>query len=330
MTDFEKFSRQMMLPFIGETGQKKLQNSHIVVVGCGGLGCPLLLYLAASGVGTLTIIDNDTVSISNLHRQILFSHHDIGTYKAITAAKKLSFMHPDTHIIPVTKRLDTPITKALCINADLVIDGTDSFLSKYILSSICPVVLTASVVGMTGYIAGFTQDAPYRTIFPTVPETAPNCSQTGVLGSVAGMMGTFLATEAIKIILNHEKTLINQLMNLDLYNLHFSKIKLPLNGQHSYQKLPDFEFITLGSQYDGTLIDVREPHELIDAPLIKNSLSKPLSQLNIDEILAIQKPIFKCHTGRRAERIALKIGLLTNTIDTIKIMLEVNQSHNII
>jgi sulfur-carrier protein adenylyltransferase/sulfurtransferase len=321
MTDFEKFSRQMMLLFIEDVGQKKLQNSHIVVVGCGGLGCPLLLYLAASGVGTLTIIDNDTVSISNLHRQILFSHHDIGTYKAVTAAQKLSFMHPDTHIIPVTKRLDTQLALELCSNVDLVIDGTDSFLSKYILSEICPTLLTASVVGMTGYVAGFTKNIPYRAIFPTIPDNAPNCSQTGVLGSVAGMIGTFLATEAIKIIVNHEKTIINQLITLDLNSLHFSKTKLSSHSSNLYHKLPDFEFITLESDYDGTLIDVREVHELVNAPLVKNALSIPLSQLNIDDILAIQKPIFKCHTGRRAERIALKVGLLSDRIKNIKIMI---------
>ncbi len=324
MTDFEKFSRQMMLPFIGDVGQKKLQNSHIVVVGCGGLGCPLLLYLAASGVGTLTIIDNDTVSISNLHRQILFSSHDVGTYKAITAAQKLSVMHPDTHIIPVTKRLDTKLALELCGNADLVIDGTDSFLSKYILSEICPILLTASVVGMTGYIAGFTHEIPYRNIFPTIPDNAPNCSQTGVLGSVAGMIGTFLATEAIKIIVNHKKTIINHLLTLDLHNLHFSKTKLFSHSTDSYHKLPRFEFINFESQesqYDGTLIDVREVHELIDAPLMQNALSIPLSQLNIDDILTIQKPIFKCHTGRRAERIALKVGLLSDAIKNIKIMI---------
>ena len=128
--NFDKFSRQMILPFIGDVGQKTLMNSHIVVVGCGGLGCPLLLYLAASGVGTITIIDNDTVSLSNLHRQILFNHHDIGQFKSVVAAKKIMDMHPDTKIIPIIKRLDTKIAQEFCIDADLVIDGTDSFLSK--------------------------------------------------------------------------------------------------------------------------------------------------------------------------------------------------------
>jgi adenylyltransferase/sulfurtransferase len=226
--NFEKFSRQMMLPFIGEAGQEKLRNSHIVVVGCGGLGCPLLLYLAASGVGTITIIDNDTVSVSNLHRQILFSHHDIGQFKSVIAAKKLSLMHPDTHIIPITKRLDTKLAQELCVNADLVIDGTDSFLSKYILSEICPVLLTASVVGMTGYIAGFTQKVQYRTIFPTIPDNAPNCSQAGVLGSVAGLIGCFLATEALKIILGHPNNIIHKMITLDLNALRFESVKFNL------------------------------------------------------------------------------------------------------
>ncbi len=320
MTDMEKFSRQMMLPFIGEAGQEKLKNTHIVVVGCGGLGCPLLLYLAASGVGKITIIDHDTVSMSNLHRQILFSHHDIGQYKAVIVAEKLMMMHPDTHIIPITQRLDTALAELLCADADLVIDGTDSFLSKYILSEICPILLTASVVGMKGYIAGFTKDTPYRMIFPTLPDNPPNCNQTGVLGSVAGLMGTFLATEALKIILNHHKTIIHSLMTLDLNNLHFSRLKFSVNLSKNNFKFPCFEFVRLQSVCDGTVIDIREPHELIDSPLSPNALSMPLSQLKIDDIVSIPSFILKCQTGRRAQWLALKIALLTDKIPHIKII----------
>ena len=229
-------------------------------------------------------------------------------------------MHPDTNIIPIPKRLDTKLAHELCVNADLVIDGTDSFLSKYILSEICPVLLTASVVGMTGYIAGFTQKVPYRTIFPTIPDNAPNCSQTGVLGSVAGLIGTFLATEAIKIVLNHHHNIIHKMITLDFNTLRFESVKFNANLNIIHHKLPQFEFITLGTQYDGTVIDVREPQALIDNPLIENSLSMPLSQYNIDDFQTIKNPIFKCHTGRRAERTALRLALVSQTARIIKII----------
>jgi adenylyltransferase/sulfurtransferase len=320
--NFEKFSRQMMLPFIGTQGQEKLRNSHIVVVGCGGLGCPLLLYLAASGVGTITIIDNDTVSTSNLHRQILFNHHDIGQSKSMIAAQKIMSMHPDTKIIPVIKRLDTSLAHNVCITADLVIDSTDSFISKYILSDICGTLLMASVVGIKGYVAGFTKDIPYRDIFPTIPNNAPNCSQTGVLGSVAGLIGTVLATEAIKIILNHENHIMGKMIHIDMNKLRFNTVKLHSDCDKKDFKLPMFEYITAQEIVNGTVIDVRETDELIDNPLIENSVSMPLSTLNMNDLMMIKNPIFKCHTGRRAERVALRLGLLTQTMPKIGIMIQ--------
>jgi adenylyltransferase/sulfurtransferase len=316
----ERFSRQIVLPFIGTQGQEKLLNSHIVVVGCGGLGCPLLLYLASSGVGKITIIDNDTVSASNLHRQILFNHHDIGCFKAVVAAEKLMQMHPHTTITPITQRLDTKLANALCQNVDLVIDGTDSFLSKYILSAICPVFLTASVVGVQGYIAGFSSDVRYHDIFPTIPDNAPNCSQTGVLPSVAGLIGSFLATEAIKIILNHSQTIIDKMIHINLDTLRFSTIKLNKDLNTSDIIIPVFEYMALEHITTQTLIDVREPHELQDNPLPKSAVSMPLSSLNIDDLIGIKNPVFKCQTGRRAERVALKLGLLSKDKRTIGII----------
>lgn len=319
--NIEKFSRQMILPFIGSQGQNKLQQSHILVVGCGGLGCPLLLYLAASGIGKITLIDNDIICLSNLHRQILFSHHDIGKYKVDVAAEKLKFLHPDTHIIPIKKRLDTNLAQEISSDVDLVIDGTDSFLTKYILSEICPKFLVGAVTGMKGYCAGFTPKITYRDIFPTIPSEAPNCSKSGVLGSVAGTIGTFLATETIKILLNHKNTILNKMYYFDSDNINKGSIKLTENLNRFYRKLPSFEFVTDVLNVHGTLIDIRETHELTENPLTENSLSMPLSKLNIEDIIKIKLPILKCHTGSRAERLALKIALLTDEISCIKILI---------
>ncbi|MFT6083413.1 MAG: molybdopterin/thiamine biosynthesis adenylyltransferase [Alphaproteobacteria bacterium] len=324
--NIEKFSRQIMLPTIGNQGQEKLSKSHIVVVGCGGLGCPTLLYLAASGIGKITLIDNDTISTSNLHRQILFSAHDVGYYKAEIAAQKLAILHPDTTITPIIKRLDTQLAKQYCRDADLVIDGTDSFLSKYILGDITHKLLVASVVGMRGYIAGFTNKMPYRGFFPNVPDNAPNCSQTGVLGSVAGMIGCLVATEAIKIIINHHYTSINKVINIDLERLYFNVIKLPTHMQTSFNPLPCLEFITFDKLTSEIIIDIREPKELTGNPLIEGAQSMPLSRLNIDNLLSIPNFILKCHTGRRAEQLALKLALSdisllkTNSLRKIKIL----------
>lgn len=315
----ERYIRQTTLPFVGDSGQEKLKNSHIIVVGCGGLGCPLLLYLAAAGIGKITIIDHDTVSLSNLHRQILFDDKDIGVFKAEIAAKKLMQSYPDTKITAVTQRLDTDLAHKICTHADLVIDGTDRFLSKYILSEICPKLLTASVAGISGYIAGFTPHIPYRTIFPSLPEQAPNCAENGVLGPFAGLMGNFLATEAIKLIVNHPNTILHTLIKIDSQNLHFSKSNFAMHQNNNNFKFPKINYIRLSDNLEGTLIDLREKDELANNPLIKNALSKPLSLLDLSEISKISNLILKCHSGRRAEKVALQLALSEHRTDNIKI-----------
>jgi len=299
-----------------------LDQSLCVVVGCGGLGCPLLLYLAASGVGKITIIDHDHVSLSNLHRQILFTAQDINQPKAVIAAKKLQQWHPDTKIIPIVKRLDTAIAQQHCTQADLVIDGTDSFLSKYILDEIVDKLLIASVVGMKGYIAGFNQKHAYRQLFPCVPQKIHNCAETGVLGAVAGMLGSFMAIEAIKILIEIPSSIVNHCVQIDMTKLYFNKIKLNITSVDMH--FPDFVFISAKDITDEIVIDIRESHEIKeteDKPHF-NYIHIPLSRLNIDQIIQNPNFILKCQTGRRAEKLALQIALsYTSKQKEIKILI---------
>ena len=315
----EKYVRQISLPQIGAAGQKKISDAHCVVVGAGGLGCPLLLYLAAAGIGKITIIDNDTVSLSNLHRQILFSQSDIGQSKTEIAAMRLKRIHPNATIIAVKKRLDTKIAEKYVPDADIVIDGTDSFLSKYILSDITEYhhipFLMGAVAGFSGYMAAFHGGATYRDIFPDPPETAPSCNETGIIGAMAGQIACMMGLETIKIIVDFENTLINKLCRLSSLDYQHKIIDFSSQLPQIRTKLKPISFISEHEIHHYTLIDIREAEELKEKPLLSNAYHVPLSSIKTNlTILNTYKNIaLMCHSGRRAERLALLLSLTDQT-----------------
>lgn len=220
--EFGRFEKQMVLEEIGIMGQTKLKAAKVAVVGAGGLGCPVLQYLNSMGIGTLGLIDFDTVQASNLHRQILYTSEDIGKSKIACAAKRLKAQNSFTTIIEHNVVLTEENAAEILSQYDYVVDGCDNFLTRYIVNDTCvkigkPLVY-GSILGFEGQMATFNYKGSknLRDIFPDPPnaEDVPNCSENGVLGSFPGIVGTMMAQETVKVILDME-VLTDQLLVID-------------------------------------------------------------------------------------------------------------------
>jgi molybdopterin-synthase adenylyltransferase len=228
-----KYIKQIMIADIGISGQEKIRKAKIAIVGCGGLGCPSLLYLASSGVGTIGIIDFDTVSITNLHRQILFGNSDVGKKKIDVACEKITAMHPEVNIIRHDLMLNEENAEMVLSDYDIVVDGCDNFLTRYIVNDTCvklniPLIY-GSILGYEGQISvfNFKGSKNLRDLFPEPPnpEDVPDCSENGVLATIPGIIGTMLANETLKLILEKEvlqnKFLILNCIAMELVILEF-------------------------------------------------------------------------------------------------------------
>ena len=215
----DRYERQVVMPEIGEAGQARLRQSHVLVVGAGGLGAPILLYLAAAGVGTLGIADNDQVSLSNLNRQILYVTHDVGRSKALTAVQRVRALNPEVKAVPyeVFVLRDNGLT--LVQQYDLVVEASDNLETKALMNELCvrtgvPLVWGA-VSRFEGQIGAYIPGHACRScIFPQTPQpgTYPTPAELGVLGASAGVVGTLQAVEAVKILLGLDKPLVDKIL----------------------------------------------------------------------------------------------------------------------
>ena len=229
-----RYARHLVMPEVGPDGQAKLQQAKVLFIGAGGLGSPALLYLAAAGVGTLGIVDFDVVDLSNLQRQVVHNESRIGMKKTASAAMTIKALNPETKVIGYDEMLTEANVDRLISGYDLVIDGTDTFETRYTLNDAAvraavPVV-HASVFRFEGQLTVFVPfEGPcYRCLYPTPPppELAPGCSVAGVLGVVPGVMGLLQATEAIKLILGIGDPLVGRLLIWDALDATFSEVKL--------------------------------------------------------------------------------------------------------
>lgn len=214
-----RYSRQIMLPGFDIAAQEKLKSSRVLVVGLGGIGCPVALYLAAAGVGTLVLADFDTVDVSNLQRQLLYTDADVGRKKAEAAAAKLQQHNPYILVQPFVATLDADNLPALLANIDLVVDGCDNFTTRDAVNAACvqagvPLV-SAAAIGMAAQLAVFdarSASSPcYRCLYPDTDEAAAACAESGVLATVVGVVGTLAATEALKILTGTGTPLVGRL-----------------------------------------------------------------------------------------------------------------------
>jgi molybdopterin/thiamine biosynthesis adenylyltransferase len=229
-----RYSRHIMLPEVGEDGQIKLLKSRVLCIGAGGLGSPAALYLAAAGVGTLGIIDNDVVDESNLQRQIIHALDRVGVPKVESAARTIGNLNKDVKVVPLQERLlrDNVIDILSCY--DLVVDGADNFQTRYLLNDAAlklgkPVV-HASIYRFEGQVTAFVPDQGpcYRCLYPSPPppDMAPSCQEAGVLGVLCGIIGSLQVNEAIKIILGRPDNLAGRLLVFDALKTKFRELKL--------------------------------------------------------------------------------------------------------
>ncbi|MBL4597772.1 MAG: HesA/MoeB/ThiF family protein [Rhizobiaceae bacterium] len=214
-----RYARQEILPEIGAAGQAQLQSSHAVIVGAGGLGCPALQYLVAAGLGRITIVDGDTISLTNLHRQTLYREDQTGALKADIAVETLRRLNSDCALKSVPHALTPANAEALLADANIILDCADSFAVSYILSDVCEEkclpLISASALEFNGYVGGFCGGSPsLRAVFPDLPERAATCATAGVLGPVVGTIGAMQAQMAIAQILGLKHAPLGQLVTL--------------------------------------------------------------------------------------------------------------------
>jgi molybdopterin/thiamine biosynthesis adenylyltransferase len=236
--EIQRYSRHILLPEIGGAGQARLRRARVLVVGAGGLGSPLLLYLAAGGVGTIGIVDDDRVELSNLQRQIAHRMDSLGTAKTVSAAAAARAINPDVEIVEHGLRLTAPEAAALIPSYDIVCDGSDNFSTRYLVADTCVragrVLVSAAVQRFEGQLSVFKPHLDalgpcYRCLYPQAPPAGmfPSCAEAGVLGAVTGVMGTLQATETIKEILGVGESLSGRLLLWDALATRFRIIRIP-------------------------------------------------------------------------------------------------------
>lgn len=237
--ELERYARHIVLPEIGGAGQQKLKRARVLVVGAGGLGAPVLFYLAAAGVGTLGIVDDDTVSLSNLQRQVIHDTAGLGAPKVESAARSLARVNPNVRVEPHPTRLGAGNAAALIAAYDLTIDGSDNFATRYLLADTCAAVGRPLVTAALGRFDGsltvlkpYERDAQgrplpgYRDLFPEPPPPGlvPSCAEAGIVGALAGVLGTLQAMEAIKLITGIGEPLVGRLLLYDGLAARFETI----------------------------------------------------------------------------------------------------------
>lgn len=328
----ERYSRHFSLPMIGKEGQQKLTKARVLCIGAGGLGSPVLQYLAAAGIGTLGIVDDDRVELSNLQRQVIYTEADLGLKKVDCAKARLQAVNSAIIIETYLEKLTVSNAFSLLESYDIVVDCTDNFAARYLINDVaCQLKkphVSASVYQFEGQCSVFTAEhGPcYRCLYPEPPLFAQNCAEGGVLGAVCGLLGTIQAIEVIKLILNIGQPLVGRLLTLDALTLQMREYTLKRNpdcvtcqGKTSFIHLPRYqetcmqektvpeitvsEVLALRDQKaDFLILDVREPAEY-EAANIGGKLI-PLAQLpeRIGELDRNQLIVVHCRSGGRSRK----------------------------
>lgn len=335
--EIERYSRQTVLPIIDIAGQAKLKKARVLCIGAGGLSSPLLFYLVASGVGTIGIVDNDKVELSNLQRQILYSSNQIGMQKVDAAKKKLLELNPNANIITHNTSLTEENALSLIEQYDIVADGSDNFSTRYIANDACfqlnkPYVY-AGIYQFEGQCAVFTTPGPcYRCLYESPPPRGliPSCSESGVLGILPGLVGAIQGIEVTKLILNIGQSLTGRFLFIDALTLQFHEMEITPRShcpvcilKKDFHELPHYKDAVCSSysnkveeitatqfavmqreKQDFILLDVREPDEYaicnLKGKLIPlSSLKDRLKELNNKQLIVVH-----CKLGGRSEQAA--------------------------
>lgn len=323
-----RYARQIMLPEFGSLGQEKLKAARVLVIGAGGLGCPILQYLTAAGVGTIGIADGDTLSLSNLQRQVLYSAGETGLPKARLAAEKMKVLNPHVTFVvhPVFINADNVLD--IIREFDIVVDGSDNFATRYLVNDACVILdkpmVSGAIYKYEGQVSVFNYAGgpTYRCIFPEPPAAgeSPNCADIGVIATLPGIIGTIQANEVIKLITGLGEVLSGKLlvMNTLTMDTRLFTFKLnPANKEISELKdMPEYcttapatiDYDTLQqSGTEVTLIDVREPAEHTARNI--GGINIPLSQLaaHMHTLQRDRTIVLYCATGVRSSKAALTL-----------------------
>jgi sulfur-carrier protein adenylyltransferase/sulfurtransferase len=338
MTNDERirYSRHLIMPEVGEEGQRRLNEGRVLCIGAGGLGSPIALYLAAGGVGTIGLVDFDAVDLSNLQRQILHGTKDVGRSKLESARDRLRDLNPKIDVELHETRFTSQNAVALVEPYDIVVDGCDNFPTRYLSSDVCVWARKPNIYGSVFRFEGqATVFAPhlggpcYRCLFPDPPEpgTIPNCAEAGVLGVLPGMIGLVQAIEAIKLILGTGQSLVGRLLHFDALKMKFRELNLrrdpqcPVCGENPSIFEPiDYEMFC-GARIDEEIptisvrdlkrkIDAREPFRLLDVrEIFEHEIARidgakliPLREIGAraEELPREEQIIVHCHSGKRS------------------------------
>lgn len=333
--ELRRYGRHLTLPEMGEAGQRRLKAGRVLVVGAGGLGSPLAMYLAAAGVGTLGVVDFDVVDESNLQRQIAHGTAAIGTPKLASLAARLRDLNPLVHVELHELRLDRTNALDIVRRYDVVADGTDNFATRYLVNDACVMSGKPNVYGSIlrfegqASVFGVPGGPCYRCVFPDPPPPGlvPSCAEAGVLGVLPGVIGSIQATEAIKLLLGSGDSLSGRLLLYDAMEMRFRELTLrrdpncPVCGDHpTIRELVDYDLFCglppradegfelsarelaerMARGDDLLIVDVREPHELVIASF-PDALHVPLGKLpaRMNELPATRTLVLACHHGIR-------------------------------
>ena len=238
LKDFKRFEKQIILKNVGIAGQKKILSARVLIIGIGGLGCPLITYLAASGVGTIGIADPDKVEISNLNRQTLFTVNDVGKYKVDQAKYSINKINNKIKVKIFKKKIVSKNIKSVIKDYDIVCDGTDNFETRYLVNDECKkmkkILISAAISKFDGHLYKFNfkkRASCYRCFMPDNPRLERNCETDGIFSPVAGILGSLQANEVLKTILGFKNSLDNHMMIFDSIKINLRKVKLSFNPQ---------------------------------------------------------------------------------------------------
>ena len=305
-----RYARQMILPDVGQDGQAKLTQTHALIIGAGGLGHPVAQYLTAAGIGQITIIDPDTVELSNLHRQTLFTEAEVGQAKAQTLCRRLQALNSQITLRPIKGTLNPDTAPELVADADIVLDCADSFAASYIASDECLAqgkpLISASALGLAGYVGGFCDTAPsLRALFPDLPQQLATCATAGVMGPIVGTLGAMQAQMALNTLLGLMPSPLGQLMQVDFATLRTSQFR--------FDKAPEpdtkLTFTTHNHLTSNDVIIELRGEDEAPTPVAPTAIRHQVS--DFDTLRPTPEPgqraILTCRSGLRAWQAARKL-----------------------
>lgn len=298
-----RYARQQCLPEVGAAGQAAIRAARVLVIGAGGLGAPVLQYLVGAGVGRVTLVDADVVSMTNLHRQTLFQEADVGRAKALVAAEKLRALNAECEFETHVLHLDPANAAGFVAGSTLVLDCADSFAVSYILSDACRAagvpLISASVLGFGGYVGGFCSTAPsLRAVFPDLPDRAATCATAGVMGPVVGMIGAAQAQMALGCLIGQSPSPLGQLISFDMLGFRTGGFRFDTAPDPA----PDLAFIAASQiSSDDFVIELRGAEEAV------KPVTDTARRLSVPEVADLrpqpaagQRTVLACRSGLRA------------------------------